>query len=37
LNDLKNLTQDYVSGLYNISESYQTGSNQISYNLSKYY
>lgn len=37
LQDLKTLTQKYCSGLYKISESYQTGSNNISYSLSKYY
>ena len=37
LGDLKNLTDDYASGLYKISESYQTGNNKISYSLAKYY
>tara|TARA_R110002167_G_scaffold306827_3_gene511476 strand:+ start:173 stop:1780 length:1608 start_codon:yes stop_codon:yes gene_type:complete len=37
LNDLKTLSQDYCSGQYKISESYQTGENKISYSLSKYY
>jgi hypothetical protein len=37
LEDLKTLAQQYCSGLYKISESYQTGSNNISYSLSKYY
>ena len=37
LNDLKTLTEKYCSGIHKISESYQTGDNNISYSLSKYY
>jgi len=37
LNELKDLISGYCSGDYVISESYSTGQNSISYNLSKYY